>query len=277
MFISDYATILYLDLHVRGENLLRDCRMIECKNCGTAVNDKYCPHCGQKAGVKRISLGDLLKDLPHAIFHVDNGILYNVHQLFKRPGAAINDYMNGKRKPFYHPASFLLISLILNFLIVKIIDLHFYDGDELTTMDAITSKAILDYDAMQWWFLEHTYIYILLAIPASALFLFCIFHLCKKEFNIAESVVVVLFTIAQGVLIQSFIYASFGWVKSGPFIRTVETFNICILVTYASWVIYQLLPEKKSKAVRTVTGFIAGLGLAVVWIASAYGLYLVIG
>jgi len=47
--------------------------MIECKNCGEAVSDKFCPHCGQKASVNRISIRSLLRDLPNAIFHVDSG------------------------------------------------------------------------------------------------------------------------------------------------------------------------------------------------------------
>jgi hypothetical protein len=214
-------------------------------------------------------------DLPHAIFHVDKGFLYNLLQLFKRPGEAIQDYLAGKRKNFFHPATYLVLSLVINYVIVKITDLHFYDEEELISMDHLTAQAIRDYDAMQWWFLEHTYIYILLAIPASAVFLWLILKLGKQKFNIAESAVIVLFTIAQGVLIQSTLYLLFGWVPSGPFLRGLETVNVVILILYASAVIYQLLSTIRNHFVRVPIALFAGAGLALVWIASAFLLYTV--
>lgn len=233
----------------------------------------YCSYCGQKTSVSRITIGSLLRDLPHAIFHVDRGFLFNIWKLFKQPGIAIDQYLSGKRKQFYHPASYIVIALILNYLIVKITDLHFYDEAELQGMDSLKAAAIRDYDAMQWWFLEHTYIYILLAIPASSLFLYAIFKWAKKEYNLAETAAVVLFTIAQGVLIQTLIYLAFGWINSGPVLRTVETCNVFILIFYASLVIYQLLSLVKKKIARLFFSLIGGLGLAVVWVASAFLLY----
>ena len=247
--------------------------MISCKNCGENVKENFCSQCGQKSTVRRISLVGLLKDLPHAIFHVDRGFLYNIKQLMRRPGPAIKGYLEGKRVPFYHPASFLIIALVVNYLVVKITDLHFYDQEELKNLDPLAAQAILDYDSMQWWFLEHTYIYILLAIPVSSLFLFAIFKMLKQSYNLAETAAVVLFTIAQGVLIQSFIYICFGWVQSGPFLRIVESVNLSILILYASLVIYQLITPGK-KWTYLIIALLAGLGLAVAWIASAYVLYL---
>lgn len=79
--------------------------MTICKNCGHPVDLKFCPNCGQKASVKRIEMKWLIHDLPHAIWHIDKGFLFNVFNLFKRPGYAIADYLAGKRKNFYHPVS----------------------------------------------------------------------------------------------------------------------------------------------------------------------------
>jgi hypothetical protein len=155
-------------------------------------------------------------------------------------------------------------------------DLHFYDEGELLLMDPIKAKAIRDYDALQWWFLEHTYIYILIAIPVSTLFLHAIFSWVKKSFNSAETAAIILFTIAQGVLIQTFIYLCFGWVDSGPFLRTVESVNVVILILYASLVIYQLIAPEKKKFMHGIISFFAGAGLAIIWVASAYLLYILL-
>ena len=232
-------------------------------------------HQGHESGTERISLFQFISDLPHAIFHVDRGILYNFRELFKHPAESIHSYLAGNRKAFFHPATYLVIALLINYLVVKITDLHFYDVHELATMTPLAAQAIMDYDALQWWFLEHTYIYILIAIPASSLFLHLIFRMSGKGLNFAESAVVVLFTIGQGVLIQSLIYLSFGWVEDGSFRRTMEAINMAILILYASYVVYQLISTVRSKIVRSVVSLFAGTGLAAVWIASAYLLYYV--
>ena len=250
--------------------------MIQCKNCHENTDGKYCRNCGQKADVAKISIPALIRDLPHAIFHIDRGLLYNFTQLFKRPGHAINEYLLGKRKPFFHPVSHLVFALVLNYLVVKMYNLHLYDEAELLTMNPLKAQAIRDYDALQWWFLEHTYIYILIAIPVSGLFLFGIFKLMKQKYNLAETSVIMLFTIAQGVLIQTIIYLCFGWSPSGPFLRTMETVNMCVLILYASIVIYQVFTPNSNIFIRFIFAFIAGAGLAAIWIASAYLLYIML-
>lgn len=249
--------------------------MRACLNCGEELQKNYCPNCGQSVNVGRITLGQLIHDLPHSVFHVDKGFLYNLFSLLRQPGKAIRDFLDGKRRPFFHPASYLVISLVINFLVVKILDLHFYFEDELGSMAPVEAKAIKDYDAMQWWFLEHTYIYILLAIPVSTLFIFGIMKLMKQSYNIAESAVIVLFTIAEGVLIQSTLYLCFGWIHSGPFLRSLETVNLIVLILYASCVIFQLLESNRNIFSRSVIALVSGFGLAVMWIASAYALYLI--
>ena len=120
-----------------------------CKNCGTELTLHYCPAYGQKANVGRIRISQLVKDLPHTVFHVDRGLFFNIIQLFQRPGHTILDYLQGKRKPFYHPVTFLVISLLVNYLVVKLTDLHFYNEEELRHMDPLQAQAIRDYDALQ--------------------------------------------------------------------------------------------------------------------------------
>jgi hypothetical protein len=96
----------------------------------------------------------------------------------------------------------------------------------------------------------------------------------KLGFNLAETAAIVLFTIAQGVLVQSTIYLCFGWIHSGPFLRTIESVNMFILIFYASYVMFQLMTSAKNMLVRLSVSILAGLGLAVVWIATAYLLFL---
>ena len=246
--------------------------MRSCKNCGEELIKNYCPNCGQKADVGRITLGPLIRDLPHAIFHVDKGFLFNVISLLRGPAQAIRDFLDGKRKPFFHPATFLVISLVVNYLIVRIIDLHFYFEDELATLQPLEAKAIKDYDAMQWWFLEHTYLYMLIAIPACSIFLYLFFRAFRFGFNLAECAVILMFIIAQGVFIQSALYLVTGWIHHGAFIRAVEVINGVFLLSYASYALFDLVKPRRRKILTGLACLFGGAVTLSLMIASAYWL-----
>ena len=96
------------------------------------------------------------------------------------------------------------------------------------------ASVILAYDESQWWFLEHTYQYMLLAISLFDTISFHFLKLMKHNFNLSETIIIVMFTIAQGVIFQSLIYFSFGWIRSRVLIRGIETVNIVILFLYTA-------------------------------------------
>jgi hypothetical protein len=82
---------------------------VTCRNCSNIYFGKYCPECGQSAHAGRIDGSYILHDLPHAVFHVDKGILYSMWQLLIRPGKSIAEYLDGKRVNHFRPFSYLII------------------------------------------------------------------------------------------------------------------------------------------------------------------------
>lgn len=77
--------------------------MIECKNCGTAFEGKFCPNCSQKAATHRLTLGHFIHETTHALTHTDKGILLLIKELFVRPGIVAREYVEGKRKKYFNP------------------------------------------------------------------------------------------------------------------------------------------------------------------------------
>jgi len=254
-----------------ADQLLQENRLYSaCRNCGEYIEKKFCAHCGQKHDEHRIHIGSLLHDIPHAIFHVDQGFFFNVVQLFKRPGAAIGDYLAGRRKSFFHPITYLAILLVFNLFAVKITDLHYYDEKELLSMTSAEVAFIREYDASQWWFLEHTYLYMLVAIPIGAAFCYGFFRLFRIRFNFAENAIILMFIIAQGVLIQSVLYLLTGWVRNGVFIRTVEIVNLFLMLSYATYAIYRFINPRRKRVGVWVASLFAGMALLGIMLGSAY-------
>lgn len=91
-----------------------------CLDCGAALSDRYCAHCGQPADTHRITLKHLLlHDLPHSIWHVDKGLVYTFYQMITRPGLTIRGYLAGQRTRQFRPVSYLLLLVGLAALVMS--------------------------------------------------------------------------------------------------------------------------------------------------------------
>lgn len=89
-----------------------------CKNCGATLAGNFCQNCGQKSDVHPITLKHLLHEFFHALTHADKGILFLVKELLYRPGVVAVEYLDGKRKKYFNPLSFLVIATAVWALIV---------------------------------------------------------------------------------------------------------------------------------------------------------------
>lgn len=244
--------------------------MTTCKNCGHQFELEYCNKCGQKASVKRIELKWLLYELPHAIWHIEKGFLYNFKQLFKRPGQAINDFLEGKRKPFFNPLTYLVLLMFINYVVMWITDFKYYDETELLNMSAEKAKEVKGFHKVNWWIVEHSYYYMLIAIPVVGIFLFLLLRTIKKKYNIAETTIMALFITAQCILIQSIIYFITGWVRNGEFIRTVDFVTMCLWALYNSFTIYQVINPGRLKFVFTILSLAGGGMMVLLLLRSAF-------
>lgn len=73
------------------------------------VYEKFCPNCGQKGDTKRIDWHFLFHDIPHSILHLDKGFLYTAKKLFRNPGAAAREFLDGKRIRHFRPLAYVII------------------------------------------------------------------------------------------------------------------------------------------------------------------------
>jgi hypothetical protein len=80
-----------------------------CKNCDAPLNGKFCSNCGQTVDIHRVTFGHFLHDFFHAFTHADKGILLLMKELIRKPGLVAKEYLEGKRKKYFNPLSFLVI------------------------------------------------------------------------------------------------------------------------------------------------------------------------
>ncbi len=82
-----------------------------CLNCGKELSAEaqFCPKCGQKAVIHRISLKEIGHETVHFFTHADKGIFHLLKELALRPGKVAREFIQGKRKKYFPPINFILI------------------------------------------------------------------------------------------------------------------------------------------------------------------------
>lgn len=86
---------------------------MECKNCKILLSDQnqFCPNCGAKIIKERLNLKMIFQEFTSTFISWDNTILKTFKHLISQPETVINLYINGTRKRYLKPFTFLLIAL----------------------------------------------------------------------------------------------------------------------------------------------------------------------
>lgn len=80
-----------------------------CANCGHDVTTEFCPICGQRSGVGRITWQTVQQGVM-LLWGMDNRSMpYSLWQLLWRPGYFIHDYLSGHRQVSFPPVKMLFI------------------------------------------------------------------------------------------------------------------------------------------------------------------------
>ena len=112
-----------------------------CLNCGAELTSKYCPDCGQKASIERLTWHHLSKELTHFFTHIEHGFLRTTKELLTKPGLLQKNYLDGKRKIYHKPTSYLLIWIAI-FLLVSGLALKFgqFNNEYSSTFMTVTPE-----------------------------------------------------------------------------------------------------------------------------------------
>jgi hypothetical protein len=151
---------------------------IDCKNCGTVFQGRFCPQCGQKASTGRLTVGHVLEEGWHSVTHTDKSFLSLLGALLGRPGLVINEFIAGKRKKYFNPYMFyVVVTGLLIFVTIKV----FAREDRLFHYNNEFARVVY----------EEYELLVLFSIPV--LSLFCRLVFLRGKYNYAEWATVLIF------------------------------------------------------------------------------------
>jgi len=176
-----------------------------CKNCEATFEGKFCSNCGQKADVHRITIKHLFHELFHAVTHADKGILLLAKSLITRPGHIAREYIDGKRKTYFNPLSFLVITAAISAYVIHAAG--YYEAMSYRPQSAQTAEYREPPSEGQLAFFKlmsemgkismnnEKVLELLLIFPLMAFFTWLLFG--RKKANFAENLVLSSFIMGQ--------------------------------------------------------------------------------
>jgi hypothetical protein len=209
-----------------------------CVNCSTEHNGNFCPNCGERSQVPKITFSSILNNAFATITNMDKGFLFNVKNLFLHPGQLISDYLRGKRKQIFNPISFLIISVTVYLVVDSLVKVP-------VTGDKIESEIYdVGYQSGRFIKLYFKYFWLL-----SIIWLSVSTRIFFGKYNYAEHLALNSFVIGQATLVGIIGFLIFKVpILFNPFVYSM------IL-----WMLYQIFKSKKKDWEALLVSFAAVL------------------
>ena len=215
-----------------------------CLDCGAALTDRFCGHCGQPANTHRINLKHLLlHDLPHSIWHVDKGIAYTFWQMLTRPGLTIRGYLAGQRTRQFHPVSYLLLLVGLAALVMSAFHLDLQQAMLATQSPKAGGPPVaLMTVVMERYFsiaMRHPSLMQLVLLPLNALVAWRLLR--RAGYNYAEVLLANAFIVGTFTVLNLAILLPALLVGNSAFLLLAWKVAFILTLVYTLWVNAQLL------------------------------------
>lgn len=215
---------------------------MNCKNCNSEVNSKFCPDCGQPSSIKRINGLYIIQEIGQ-ILNIERGFLYTIKELITNPGQNIKTYLTENRNKLIKPILFIIITSLIYSLCNSFF--HFEDV-YVNKMDHDNSAA----GAISKW-IQGNYGYANIIMAIFIAFWTKLFFR-KYAFNIFEILILLCFVMGMGMLFLSV----FGVIQSLTSMNPIIVASI-VCYAYTTWAIGQFYG--KGKFANYVKAFFAYL------------------
>lgn len=203
-----------------------------CLNCQLTLKeeDNFCNFCGQSSATHRFNFGHILHEFFHAFTHTDKTVLGLIAGMISRPGKLVGEYLDGKRKKYFNPFTFLLLVAAFSLVILNITGTFQSSGNSSVKAGNHRATAPADRAApadpsslammeraqkVSKFMAKRQNLVMIIAVPFNALVFFLFYR--RSGRNYAEHLVANVFFVAFVVLFSSLLfYPLLAWFKRPP-------------------------------------------------------------
>jgi len=171
----------------------------KCKNCGSAISAKFCPECGQRTKLGRLSVKEILSEFLSSVFNIDAPFPKTLSRMFFKPHLIIKEFIEGRRKSYYAPVKYMVLCLFLNLLLGEIVGFDPIENQRSMDSRTLDEQSRLGYQAGE--FLSKYLNYFLFILPFSMAVVAKIFF-WKSKYNFAERTALGFYLAGQFIVIS---------------------------------------------------------------------------
>ena len=200
----------------------------------------FCPSCGSKTDAGRITFKKLGADVKERFFDLDNTLFRTIKTMTFRPEEVVGLYIDGVRRRFMNPMSYLGVALglsgILFFIMQKIglnelMDFEFLGPQSDVPANGKVMDVIMEYQ---------TFVF-LMYIPVIAFA--GILSLNSKKYNLPEHLVTAIYTLAH-ISIITFPFSLVIMLFAPSIYMGYAFFNLFLMLLFSAFVLMRLHPYK---------------------------------
>jgi hypothetical protein len=114
-----------------------------CKNCGTRSELHYCPACGQRISVYKVTFRETLDDLMDSLFTVNAPLIITLKSLILNPGKLFTSYLEGQRRKYYKPVAFFLLTTLIYLIIRSLLGINIFENSSIVVEDSAETGELL--------------------------------------------------------------------------------------------------------------------------------------
>ena len=116
-----------------------------CLNCGTVIEGRHCPQCGQSADAHVLTMKEVAGDVTHSLLHLDSRVWRTLQLLLRRPGELTREFISGRHQSYIPPFRlYLAVSIIYFALSVLLPESGPFDLDAAGDDPKVAAPIILD-------------------------------------------------------------------------------------------------------------------------------------
>lgn len=227
-----------------------------CRNCDAALapSQKFCSQCGQRTDLApRLTLHEIGHDVVHALLHVDRSIFALMRALLVRPGYVAREYIEGRRKRYFGPFAFLVISVGLASATILI-----FGVDLFRPMGDSPFAHVLS---------RHVNLVVLFQLPVLALFCWLFFFAEKLTF--AEHLVFAAYVSGFRALMLGVLLTPIIWLAHAS-----PSSPVLVGAYYGIWAVYLSFAATQfyrgHRALTVVKAILAAAACQVITMATIY-------
>jgi len=254
---------------------------MKCKNCHAELTEssKFCNVCGAKVVKQRITAKGLISDVAENVLGWDNKYFFTIKTLLSKPGVLLREYLEGTRKKYVNPFTFLVIGMTLAIFTFNFFDEQFIEANKgaqkaqmewmaekfggINNSEEFQAEQLETSEKQIRFLLKYFNIFIVLLLP---IYSFLAFIVYRKPYNYGEHIVINSFI--QGL---SFISISILFLISlvtHPLLYGLNSLLLLIFYAYAYGKLYKLSVGQSIKKVFIFIAIVMGIATVIIIISA---------